>query len=170
MMIPNVLRLLVFNAALLMLTAACFASPAGTGSGNGGTQNGSTSNQDTGSQQQGGNTSNQQTSGSNQQSTAKSDQSSQGQSDITVGDKTGKIESYLLANAAAHTAASTIANRVSAADVGAVIVYDQVEQDRLAALAQFRMQASILSIMYGEALGVQIKPLPSEAQGFQHKA
>ena len=93
----------------------------------------------------------------NQTNNQKNNSQSSQQKDITVGDGTGKIESYLLATAAVHQAAVQIANKLAATNAGKkLVIYDQKEQDKLAALAQFRMQYSILHAIYSLAL----TPLP----------
>jgi hypothetical protein len=145
----------------------------------------------------------QQTDGSgNQKGTGdKSSNSGGSQSnDITLGDKTGKIESYLLATATVHKAAQAIAKAIAVAvpdqnvpaavasspvttaegtNVGAgpakrnpeasgkwVVIYDQVEQDRLNALSQFRVQYFVLSTIYSGALAQSVPELPEQAQQY----
>ena len=93
---------------------------------------------------------------------------------ITVGSNSGIIESYLLATAAAHEAANAIANDISSkdsngavtplAESSTVIIFDEAEQTSLKAFAGFRVQTSILSTLYAEALKIEIPPLTSDLQ------
>ncbi|MGD0405959.1 MAG: hypothetical protein ABSB10_04835 [Candidatus Bathyarchaeia archaeon] len=102
----------------------------------------------------GGGTSDSQQSSSGQKKGGGQDGSSDSSGSIKAGDKTGTIESYVLATGAAHRAARRITNSIlpKLKDIEKVIILDDTMRAQFNGLVAFRVNNTFLTLGYQDAL------------------